>query len=68
MKFSKPLLLHIRNDVLGEIITIGTRAASGTQKTIGTLEPGECVSIPVQDIAGVFATCLLESTVGCLIK
>jgi len=66
--FDKPLLLHIRNDAFGEVVTFGTQVASGTQKTIGTLQPGECVSIPVQQISGVFATCALESIVGCLIK
>jgi hypothetical protein len=66
--FDKPLLLHIRNDVFGELITFGTQVASGTQTPYGTLLPGECVSIPLQDISGVFATCQLESTVACVIK
>jgi hypothetical protein len=66
--FDKPLLLHIRNDVFGEAITFGTQIASGTQTTMGTLQPGECVSIPLQDISGVFATCALETNVACLIK
>jgi hypothetical protein len=68
MRFDKPILLHIRNDVFGEIITFGTQVASGTRTTIGTLQPGECVSIALQDICGVFATCTLESNVCCLIK
>lgn len=68
IKFAKPLVLHICNDVYGEVITFGTQVATGTQKTIGNLKPGECVSIPVQSISGVFATCALESTVRCLIK
>src|SRR5207253_1201676 len=66
--FDKPLLLHIRNDTFGEPITLGTQIAAGPQKMIGTLQPGECVSIPMQTISGVFATCLLESNVECLIK
>src|ERR1039458_5824675 len=75
--FNKPLVLHVRNDVFGEPITIGTQVAAGPQTAYGTLNPGECVSIPVQDISGVFATCpplpsaltvTIESTVGCLIK
>jgi hypothetical protein len=66
--FDKPLLLHIRNDIFGETITFGTQKASGIKTTIGTLQPGECVSIPVQDVSGVFATCALESNVTCLIK
>jgi hypothetical protein len=66
--FDKPLLLHIRNDIFGETITIGTRVAAGTQTTIGTLKAGECVSIPIQELSGVFATCTLDSVVGCLIR
>lgn len=66
--FQKPLLLHIRNDPFGEVVTFGTQVSSGAQTTLGTLEPGECVSIPVQGISGVFATCALESSVCCLIK
>jgi hypothetical protein len=67
ISFDKPLLLHVRNDVFGEAVTYGT-AASGTPTILGTLLRGECVSIPLQDITGVFATCEFESTVACLIK
>lgn len=66
--FDKPLVLHVRNDVFGEEIKFGTQIASGSQTPMGALQPGECVSIPLQGISGVFATCLLESTVACLIK
>ncbi len=68
IKFDSPLLLHIRNSLFGEVITFGTQKSNGTQTTLGTLQPGECVSIPLQDIVGVFATCTLESGVCCLIK
>jgi hypothetical protein len=77
--FDKPLLLHIHNDVFGETITFGTRKAPNTLKTLGQLQPGECVSVPIQGMAGVFALCerattgrgpgpTLESIVSCLIK
>ena len=66
--FDKPLVLHIRNDLFGERICIGTETASGTKTAIGTLDPGQCVSLPVQGISGVFASCDLESVVGCLIQ
>jgi hypothetical protein len=66
--FDKPLLLHVRNNVFGEVVTLGTQVASGTQTTLGTLQPGEAVSIPIQNISGVFATCALESNVDCLIQ
>jgi hypothetical protein len=68
IEFAKPILLHIHNDAFGEVVTFGTQVASGTQTPIGTLQPGEYVSIPVQNVSGVFATCALESTVCCLIK
>lgn len=69
--FPKPLLLHIRNDIFGEKIAFGTQVASGAQTPLGTLLAGECVSIPLQGISGVFATWFtsgLESTVACLIR
>jgi hypothetical protein len=66
--FPSPLLLHICNEKHGEAITFGTQVAAGTQTTMGTLQPGECVSIPIQLISGVFASCDTESTVYCLIN
>jgi hypothetical protein len=74
MSFPKPLILHIRNDLFGEPVTFGTQVVSGTppslptQTTLGTLLPGECVSLQIQNISGVFATCAVESTVYCSIK
>jgi hypothetical protein len=65
--FPTPPVLHIRNDQFGEEITFGTQVAAGTQTTIGNLKPGECYSIPIQEISGVFVTCELESTVHCVI-
>ncbi|MGO8794715.1 MAG: hypothetical protein ACLQLC_07830 [Candidatus Sulfotelmatobacter sp.] len=77
------VLLTIRNDKHGEIITFGTQVAGGTQgkqptqSVIGTLQPGECFSIPIQGISGIFAYCVpatgsstnpeLESIVYCVI-
>lgn len=66
--FSRPLVLHIRNNVFGVKITLGTEVAPATKTAIGTLEPGECLSIAVQDMSGVYAHCDEESTVACLIK
>ena len=68
ISFDKQVLLHIHNDLFGEAITFGTHKALGTNETIGTLQPGEFVSIPLNDISGVFASCEKESTVCCLIK
>lgn len=68
IKFEKPLLLHIYNDLFGEVITFGTHKASSTKEIIGTLQPGEFVTISLNDISGVFASCEQESPVCCLIK
>ena len=67
LKFDRPLNLHIRNDQFGEGISIATVVSGGTQTAIGTLGPGECVTVPLQDITGVVATCANETTVKCLI-
>jgi hypothetical protein len=66
--FQTPLVLHIRNDVFGAEISVGTQVAGGNQTVLGKLEPGETFSIQIQDIVGVFASCELESTVHCVIK
>ena len=70
--FDKPLILHIRNDIFGEDVTFGTLVGTltnGTQTQIGILQPGECVSIQVSNISGVYATCGagLDSVVACII-
>ena len=66
--FEKPLLLHIYNDLFGEKITLGKQKADKTKEIMGTLEPGEFVSISLNELSGVFASCEQESTVCCLIK
>lgn len=64
LHFQSPLILYLRNDVFGQPITIHTEKADGTRTALGTLKAGEYLSIPVQDIRGVSATCDLESTVS----
>jgi hypothetical protein len=72
--FSKPLILHLRNDLFGEPVIFGTLVVSASppnspaQTPMGTLQPGECISIPLQGYSGVFASCAVESTVYCSIK
>jgi hypothetical protein len=67
LKFDKPLLLSIRNDPFGESIALATVVAGGAQTTIGTLNPGQCVTLPLQNMIGVVASCAAESTVHCFI-
>jgi hypothetical protein len=52
INFDKPPILHIRNDLFGDIVTFGTAASGVVQPPIGTLQPGECVSIPLQSTRG----------------
>jgi hypothetical protein len=64
LHFKSPLILYLRNDRFGEPITIHSEKANGSRTTLGTLEAGEYLSIPVQNIRGVSVTCDLESTVS----
>jgi hypothetical protein len=86
ISFDKALIIHIRNDVFGQPIQLSTTTSVSTSATsttaattttaatlVGTLQPGECVSIPVQNISGVIAICTatsdpLESMVACIIR
>lgn len=68
MTFARPPILHIHNDLFGEEITINTRKANGTVDSLGTLEAGECISIAIDKICGVSASCAKESTVMCRLR
>jgi hypothetical protein len=68
LHFDSPLLVQILNDTYGEPITIGTEASDGTRAIVGSLQAGESVAIPVQDVRGVFVTCEDVSTVWYAIK
>jgi hypothetical protein len=70
LTFDKPLLLHIRNDLYGVPVALGTQNAAGTVLNLGSIGPGEGVTIPVQTISGVFATCAAgtDTILGCLIN
>ncbi|MBB3282771.1 hypothetical protein [Mitsuaria sp. BK037] len=67
LTFGKPFVLHIANDQAGEPVTIGIRVAAGNETDLGTIAPGECLSVPVEDICGVYAECTTDSLVHCLI-
>jgi hypothetical protein len=68
VNLSWPLLLVIRNDVFGEPVTFGTETTTtGSQKTFGTLQPGECYTLPLLGLRGVFASCAVDSHVTCTI-
>ncbi|GGU12982.1 hypothetical protein GCM10010272_67790 [Streptomyces lateritius] len=64
--FTWPLLLVIRNDPLGDPIDVGSEGSGSSASTsYGTLQPGECWTIPVQGLRGVFANCSTDTTVSC---
>jgi hypothetical protein len=63
---TKPPVLHLRNDEFGSPITLSTQAG-GTSTTVGTLQPGQCFSLELQNISAVVAMCQTESVVACLI-
>jgi hypothetical protein len=67
LTFGKPFILHLVNDRAGQPVTIGTRVAAGAKTDLGIIQPGECLSLPVHDITGVYAECALDSLVHCLI-
>jgi hypothetical protein len=68
VNLSWPLLLVIRNDVQGDPVTFGSETTtSDSRKTFGTLQPGECYTIPLLGLRGVFATCPADSVVSCTI-
>ena len=68
VNFPNPLLLHLSNDLFGEPVTIHTETAAGAQTAIGSLEPGEHLTLPIQGLSGVTATCAPHSTVACSIR
>lgn len=67
LHFDKAPILHLANDQAGEPVTIGTRLAAGGNTDMGVIQPGECMSVAVQDIAGVYAQSAGDTIVHCLI-
>ena len=69
LTFKNPLLLHVRNNLYGAPVTLATQKADGTVSSLGSVNAGECVTIPVQTVCGVSATCAAgtDSVVACLI-
>jgi len=75
ISFPTPPLLHMRNDELGQPISIGVaNGEDSIQPPIGILQPGECLSMPIQNISGVYASYPTSAnptaitTLSCFIK
>jgi hypothetical protein len=67
LQFEKAFILHVANDLAGQPVKIGTRVAAGTKTDLGEIQPGECLSLSVNAISGVYAESALDSVVHCLI-
>jgi hypothetical protein len=61
-----PLLLVINNDLLGDPVQLGSEMGAA-HTNYGTLQPGECWTVPLQGLRGVFADCDTDSTLACCI-
>lgn len=61
-----PLLLVVNNDALGDPVDIGSEL-TGSSQNYGTLQPGECWTVPLQGLRGVFAICNADTTLACSI-
>jgi len=61
-----PLLLIVHNDPWGDPIGLVSDSVSG-DTDLGTLRPGECWTVPLVALKGVFATCDADSSVTCMI-
>jgi hypothetical protein len=68
------LICHIYNDESGQPVNVGTQAGAATgaatETSYGILQPGGCISIPVQSISAITAFCTnnTTTTVTCCIK
>ncbi len=62
-----PLLLTINNDLVGDIVTLSSEKTTGSPAVLGTLGPGECWTLPLDGLRGVFATCTTDTTLACLL-
>ncbi|MDQ2654098.1 MAG: hypothetical protein M3Z20_13785 [Chloroflexota bacterium] len=66
LTFEKAPMLSIANDPAGEPVKIGTQVATGATTELGTLKPGERVSVSINDLTGIYADCASESLVHCV--
>jgi hypothetical protein len=64
--FDTPLILVVHNDAWGDPIAISSEASSGAT-ALATLQPGECWTLSLVGLRGVYATCDTDSTVNCIV-
>jgi hypothetical protein len=64
--FDVPLLLIVHNDAFGDPVAISSEVSSGNT-ALATLQPGECWTLDLSGLRGVYATCDTDSTVNCMV-
>jgi hypothetical protein len=64
--FPLQLVLVINNNAFGDVAKIASESPTGTRQ-IGTLQPGECWTLPLEGLHGVTATCETDTTLSCAI-
>jgi hypothetical protein len=64
---SVPLVLTIHNDLWGDPIQLSSDGGGNTTD-LGTLQPGECWTIPLLGLHGVRATCEADSSLTCTLE
>lgn len=64
---SWPLLLVINNDPIGDPVSLGSETADGGSADYGTLQPGQCWTIPLHGFRAVYAVCDTDTNLACSI-
>ncbi|TWG78961.1 hypothetical protein L602_000800000300 [Cupriavidus gilardii J11] len=62
-----PLLLVINNDALGDPVELRSENVAGGVTALGTLQPGECWTLPLRGLRGVSAICSTDTSLACSI-
>ena len=62
-----PLILVINNDPVGDVVELGSLTTATSPTVYGTLQPGECWTIPLEGLRGVYAVCDTDTTMACSI-
>ena len=62
-----PLILVINNDSFGDTVEVVTEKNTGSPFTLGTIQPGQCWTIPLEGLRGVTVSCATDTTLACSI-
>lgn len=65
---SLPLVLIMNNDPHGDHVEVSSESSTGVTTPLGTLQPGQCWSLPLSGLRAVVATCTTDTTLACAIS